>query len=108
MYEVLSFDWCILGLTSSIPISLDFLQFVSSSVLANAGSGVLQWGFLRRNYSWTNCLILGFPFGIEGTSYFDFLLQKQSVALNEGGSAADNLGTCFHISFQKQSEGLRI
>lgn len=54
------------------------------------------------------CLILGFPFGIESMSCFDFLLQKQSVALYERGSAADNLGTCFDISFQKQSEGLRI
>lgn len=54
------------------------------------------------------CLILGFPFGPEGMSCFDFFSRTKSVALNEGSSAADNLGTCFEISFQKQSERLRM
>lgn len=52
------------------------------------------------------CLILGFPFGIKGMSYFDFLLHSWSVALSEG--VADSMGTCSHTSFIKQSRGLKI
>lgn len=41
MYEALSFNWCSLGQLSTTPVSLSFLQFVSSC-LASADSDVLQ------------------------------------------------------------------